>query len=143
MKGTLIKTEQGWVINYNYSVNKNDWETLPLYPDDAKRYQNEYDYYGAIGFKVEFEIVNIVSNKNTLSDDDNVLIGTYAKIIKSDHISDISKMVELPQQEISDDEIEKEASKYATNNGMMAYVSAEKKQAFIDSIRWYREQLKK
>ena len=53
------------------------------------------------------------------------------------------KVASTSSQTISDEEIEKEASKYATNNGMMAYVSAEKKQAFIDSIRWYREQLKK
>jgi hypothetical protein len=46
-------------------------------------------------------------------------------------------------KEISDEEIEEAASKYATNNGMMAYISAEKKQAFIDAIKWYREQVKK
>ena len=88
MKGTLHKTDNEWIVEYA------EHEQLPLIPDDAKRYQNEYDYYGAIGFKgkeVDFEIVNIVTNKNTLSDDDIVLLGTYAKIIN--HISDISKMV--------------------------------------------------
>jgi len=97
MKGILTKTEKGWVVNYNYSINKNDWETLPLHPDFIELMDTCFT--SKFTQDVEFEIVNIVSNKNTLSDDDNVLMGIYAKLIKSGHISDISKMVELPQQE--------------------------------------------
>jgi hypothetical protein len=65
---------------------------------------------------------------------------TFVSKGSDDHISDISKMVEdstvmLPQQEISDEEIEKSMRKYnITDFGQMA--------AYITGAKWYREQLK-
>jgi hypothetical protein len=60
----------------------------------------------------------------------------------SQRFDEFMDLVKSSQTEILDEEIEKEAIKYASNNGMMAYVSAEKKEAFIYSIKWYKEQLK-
>jgi len=51
MKGILNKTKQGWVVNYHFSVNKNDWETLPLHPDSIESF-NLWD-----GMEIEFEVV--------------------------------------------------------------------------------------
>lgn len=58
MKGTLTKTKKGWVVNYNYSVNKNDWQTLSLHSDDVKILNNYGDYsVDWDGIEVEFELV--------------------------------------------------------------------------------------
>jgi hypothetical protein len=55
---------------------------------------------------------------------------TYGSKGSDDHISDISKMVELPQQEISDEEIEKAAKNHHNYYEWSA------------GAKWYREQLK-
>jgi hypothetical protein len=55
MKGTLHKTEQGWVVNYNYSVNKNDWYTLPLHPDFIE--MMDTCFTSKFSHEIEFEIV--------------------------------------------------------------------------------------
>jgi len=57
--------------------------------------------------------------------------------VSDEHISDISKMVELPQQEISDEEIEKAANGHFEGDLMWS-----ERIAFKLAIRWYREQLK-
>jgi hypothetical protein len=44
---------------------------------------------------------------------------------------------QLPQQEISDEEIEKEVNEYAKLNQILI-----DKFAWMDAIKWYREQLK-
>jgi hypothetical protein len=55
-----------------------------------------------------------------------------------DHIVDTNEMVELPQKEISDKEIEKGAweyvKKHKINGGNVVH--------WKNAIRWYREQLK-
>jgi len=53
-----------------------------------------------------------------------------------DHIGDANKMVELPQQEISDEEIDKAFKD--TSERLLEY-----KEGLIDGAKWYREQLKK
>jgi len=87
MKGTLQKTEQGWVVNYNYSVNKNDWETLPLHPNDHRDYvldiKGYFHFY--TGKEVEFEIVKEYTDSHTNQ------VQSYAKLI--DHSVDTNKMV--------------------------------------------------
>jgi hypothetical protein len=55
MKGKLTKTEKGWMINYNYSVNKNDWETLPLHPDFIE--MMDTCFTSKFSHEIEFEIV--------------------------------------------------------------------------------------
>jgi hypothetical protein len=58
MKGTLTKTEQGWVVNYNYSVNNNDWCTILLHPTDVKTCNNYGDYsVDWDGKEVDFDMV--------------------------------------------------------------------------------------
>ena len=52
-----------------------------------------------------------------------------------DHIVDTNEMVELPQQEISDEEIEKRVKEVGA---MGEYY----KMGYRDAIIWYREQLK-
>jgi len=60
-----------------------------------------------------------------------------------DHISDISKMVEVPQQEISDEEIEKAKenawSDYEYQEGNL--YSTTFSDGWEMAIKWYREQL--
>lgn len=66
MKGTLHKIEDGgWYVS-ELSLKKHyagfsTQNYYPLHPHDARQYQEEYDYYGATGFKpteVDFEIVD-------------------------------------------------------------------------------------
>jgi hypothetical protein len=134
MKGTLHKTEKGWMVSRCVGDGVVEvWEeTLPLHPDFIELMDTCFT--SKFTQEVEFEIVNIVSNKNTLSDDDNVLLGTFAKIIN--HISDISKMVEVPQQEISDEEIEKFADEE------LGTIRTDFDFGVIQGMKWYREKLK-
>ena len=55
MKGKLTKSENGWVVNYNYSINKNDWETLPLHPDFIELMDTCFT--SKFSHEIEFEIV--------------------------------------------------------------------------------------
>ena len=98
MKGTLTKTEKGWVVNYNYSVNKNDWQTLSLHSDDVKILNNYGDYsVDWDGKEVEFELV---TEWETGEVGVNGL--TYAKLINHpvdtnkmiDHIGEVNEMVD-------------------------------------------------
>ncbi len=80
MKGTLIKTQQGWAVNYHYSVNKNDWEQLPLHPDDiADTFKND-----AItlfeGKEVDFKIVTL--DNGAMSFTESFQSKQYAKLIR-------------------------------------------------------------
>ena len=93
MKGTLHKTETGWVVRYdamqdNYNYPYPIWDYFSLHPDDVKSINDEYWSFIRKsvfdGKEVEFEIVN-----ETYEDGKGC---TYAKIIN--HIADISKMVE-------------------------------------------------
>jgi len=76
MKGILNKTEQGWVINYNYSVNKNDWETLPLHPEFIE--MMDTCFTSKFTRDVEFEIVTEWENGEV-----GVNGLTYAKLINN------------------------------------------------------------
>jgi hypothetical protein len=58
---------------------------------------------------------------------------TFGSKESDDHIADISKMVEVPQQEISDEEIYK---------GSFEKESIDWHNGFIAGAKWYREQLK-
>jgi len=62
---------------------------------------------------------------------------TFVSKGSDNHISDISKMVEVPQQEISDEEIEKSANYFYPLLGEQS-----KKALWINGCKWYREQLK-
>lgn len=102
MKGILKKTQSGWIVNYDYTVNKNDWCTLPLHPADVEQINKDSQVFDNIEARIaaypeiEFEIV---------TEWDNGEVGvnglTYAKLlhhsVKSnemiDHIGDANKMV--------------------------------------------------
>jgi hypothetical protein len=62
---------------------------------------------------------------------------TFVSKGSDDHISDISKMVELPQQEISDEEILLNSASYCLTD-----FNGKNFNAFINGAKWYREQLK-
>lgn len=103
MKGILKKTQSGWIVNYDYTVNKNDWCTLPLHPADVEQINKDSQVFDNIEARIaaypeiEFEIV---------TEWDNGEVGvnglTYAKLLHHsvepnemiDHIGDTNKMVE-------------------------------------------------
>ncbi len=107
MKGTLVKTEKGWMVNYNYSVNNNDCHTFSLHPDDVLTCMQYGDYsIDWDGKEVEFEI---------LTEWENGEVGvnglTYAKLIYHpvdtnkmiDHIGDVNKMVEDDLEKLAEE----------------------------------------
>ena len=59
MKGTLSKTESGWVVQYYimrerpHAIHPNEY-TLPLHPDDCERFHTNGDSQSCT---VEFEVV--------------------------------------------------------------------------------------
>jgi hypothetical protein len=97
MKGILHKTEQGWVVNYNYSVNNNDWYAILLHPTDVK-ICNDYGDYSVDwdGKEVDFDMV---TEWETGEVGVNGL--TYAKLMRHpvdtnkmiDHIGEVNEMV--------------------------------------------------
>ena len=87
MKGTLTKTEQGWMVEYMaYDKtpigHKSWWERLPLYPSDHITNKTQR----VEGKEVEFEIVN-----ETYEDGKGC---TYAKLINVDKLGneDVPKL---------------------------------------------------
>jgi hypothetical protein len=81
MKGILSKTENGWVVNYHFSVNNNDWETLPLHPEFIE--MMDTCFTSKFTRDVDFEIVT-----ETYEDGKGC---TYAKLIH--HSVDTTKMI--------------------------------------------------
>ena len=69
---------------------------------------------------------------------------TFVSKGSDDHISDVSKMVEVPQQEVSDEEIKKGGenawSDYEYQEGNL--YSTTFRDGWLMAIKWYREQLK-
>jgi len=114
MKGTLTKTEQGWVVNYNYSVNKNDWETLPLHPENVNGVLAADVFNPPMeGKEVEFEIVKIWErniHRNTPTKDDFI---SYAKLIH--HPVDTNEMIDqaFDTKKVVEDDVVKLAEEYA------------------------------
>jgi hypothetical protein len=136
MKGTLTKAEKGWVVNYNYSVNKNDWQTLSLHSDDVKILNNYGDYsVDWDGIEVEFEMVTRWEYDRT----------TYAKLIHHpvdtnemiDHIGEVNEMVNhVPDVGKMVEDVEKLAEKYPYGGR-----EGSKRLAFIDGYNTAKETL--
>jgi hypothetical protein len=128
MKGTLMKTDQGWMVNCNYSINKNDWETLPLHPDFIE--MMDTCFTSKFTQEVEFEFVTEWENGEV-----GVNGLTYAKLIHHpvdtnkmiDHVPDVGKMVE---------DVEKLAEKYPYGGR-----EGSKRLAFIDGYNTAKETL--
>jgi hypothetical protein len=65
MKGTLLKSEQGWIVAFysNQSMDNSSVNTLPLHPDNVKRFEEFGQVFDNIDARiaaypeVEFEIV--------------------------------------------------------------------------------------
>jgi hypothetical protein len=144
MKGQLIKTEKGWVVSYHYSVNKNDWETLPLHPDFIE--MMDTCFTSKFTYEVDFEIVtewetgevgvNGLTYAKLLhhSVDTNEMINHIGEVNEMvNHVPDIGKMVE-----ISDEEIEK----WVTSTPYYGYCTTEYREGLEEGAKWYREQLK-
>ena len=71
---------------------------------------------------------------------------TYGSKGSDEHIVDTNEMISS-QTEISDEEIEKQAEKYYSYDELrdgefMGTIIASKIDAWVDAIKWYREQLK-
>lgn len=138
MKGTLHKTEQGWMVRHCDYVLKNEFQ-LPLHHEDVEQLNEwvlDYPSYGITSEEVEFEIVQIAS-------DNMGKVDTYAKLIKTEY-PELEGTLALcedvitsgPQYipEISDEEIENDAwERFITDSGRFG---------FISGAKWYREQLK-
>lgn len=95
MKGTLIKTEQGWMVEYPISSFHSTLQELYLHPDDIKKIDVDYKskFYTV---EVEFEIVEVVSEKVG----DKMWVNTYAKLIpKQDHNDETNEMMEKLAEE--------------------------------------------
>jgi hypothetical protein len=84
MKGILSKTENGWVVNYHFSVKNNDYETLPLHPDFIE--MMDTCFTSKFTRDVEFDIVSEWENGEV-----GVNGLTYAKLIH--HSVDTTKMI--------------------------------------------------
>ena len=131
MKGTLHKTDEGWIVRYNQEDPRDPLPELPLHPEYQTILPLDLDLEGK---EVEFDWCVIV-------DHDTGKGREYAKLIQPrEKISDgrtklhwkTSLVIHTP--EISDEEIEKYANElyYGTNF----------KQVCISACKWYREQIK-
>ena len=131
MKGTLHKTDEGWIVRYNQEDPRDPLPELPLHPEYQTILPLDLDLDGK---EVEFDWCVIV-------DHDTGKGREYAKLIQPrEKISDgrtklhwkTSLVIHTP--EISDEEIEKYANElyYGTNF----------KQVCISACKWYREQIK-
>jgi hypothetical protein len=169
MKGTLHKTEQGWVVEYAKHSE------LPLHPDDIRQIEEAAKVFDNIEARiaayssVEFEIIDEFTHPELFT---NVGWGDsikYAKLMPSkeqqkqliteimdldakdglyEHIGDVNKMIE-----VSDEEIEKAMEKHINNDldlyeslvdGHISYNTGIDllNNLFIAGAKWYREQLK-
>jgi hypothetical protein len=91
--------------------------SIPIHPYLEKYYFLDED---AEGSEVEFEIEDFWETGLEQ-------VYKVAKLIKPKE----------PKQET----LEEAAKKYATNHGMMAYISAEKEESFIEGAKWQEERM--
>lgn len=88
MKGKIIKTDQGWMVEHNVYErtpigHKSWWEILPLHPDDVKQINKDAQVFDNIEARiaaypdVEFEMMHL--SVDPLGRD----ITTYAKLVNN------------------------------------------------------------
>jgi len=135
MKGTLMKTDKGWMVNCNYSINKNDWETLPLHPEFIE--MMDTCFTSKFSQEVEFEMVT----EDILHPIDKHLIkSTYAKLIH--HPVDTNKMIDHigEANEIVEDDVEKlTEEEYPIFDGDLLGIANNQKHSRIDFIKGYNK----
>lgn len=144
MKGTLMKTEQGWVVRYDRRTlqdpSAEDGE-LPLLPDDLW----VIDHTGyALGVKQEIEFEEITEDiVNPINK--HLIKFTYAKLIHHsvdttkmiNHIGDVNEMVDhVPDVGKMVEDVEKLAEKYPYGGR-----EGSKRLAFIDGYNTAKETL--
>ena len=122
MKGKLTKLYSGWVVTYMEDFDSKILPyrgsiSIPIHPYLEKYYFLDED---AEGSEVEFEIEDFWETGLEQ-------VYKVAKLIKPKE----------PKQET----LEEAAKKYATNHGMMAYISAEKEESFIEGAKWQEERM--
>ena len=140
MKGKLYRKTEGWMVFY---VEKNSAYTstsyqksLPLHPDNSTVILYEKHPLDWDGKEVDFEIVN--------ESWDGYRGCAYAKLIRpsvdklgNEDVPKLGYDAQLPQQEISDEEIEKAARDFDN-----AVIYGSPLLYFEQGAKWYREQLK-
>jgi phosphoribosylformylglycinamidine (FGAM) synthase-like enzyme len=77
MRGTLHKTEQGWIVEYAKHSQ------LPLHPDELKMNEIYFNELLKDGNEVEFEIVKKVPSEHDVTHGTFVVYKNYAKLISS------------------------------------------------------------
>jgi hypothetical protein len=142
MKGILKKTESGWIVNYDYTVNKNDWCTLPLHPADVEQINKDSQVFDNIEARIaaypeiEFEIVNKMWGVN-----DDII--TYAKLIKPSiqhSITDYGVEGIDSCLEYKEDDVEKLAeTEYPIFDGGLLSIAYNQKHSRIDFIKGYNK----
>ena len=131
-----------WLIEqikeYDFTPPSNNEEyviVMPKWIFDAKRNESLEMH--------KQEIIDAVDSNFTYSNNEYPTLGeqyyhkTFVSNGSDDHISDISKMVEVPQQEISDEEILKQGNYLFPN-----IADVFRKDTWEMGAKWYREQLK-
>ena len=144
MKGTLVKTDQGWVVEYWLDERtpigpKYWWEKLPLHPDFIE--MMDTCFTSKFTHEIDFEV---------LTEWENGEVGvnglTYAKPIHHpgdtnemiDHVGEVNEMVNhVPDvRKMVEDDIEKLAEKYPYGGR-----EGSKRLAFIDGYNTAKETL--
>jgi hypothetical protein len=98
MKGTLHKTEIGWVVEYMVDErtpigHKSWWEMIPLHPDNVKEIEEDSKIFDNIEARiaaypeVEFEIIEECGNYDHFGKDCSCKLKfiPYAKLIKTEY----------------------------------------------------------
>lgn len=137
MKGTLHKTDTGWQVSHaTYDMMLSCWTAgkFPLHPDDVSlmpfRGQLLDDQHILDGKEVDFEIKYYWDGRMEQPIEVAKLINRSTKILQP------------IQQDISDEEIEKEASSIHKGRATETNWQYER-MGWINGAKWYREQLKK
>lgn len=144
MKGILKNTTAGWFVWYNVMRDEitSGYDSLPLHPSI------KVDYSFRENKEVEFEMVNYDGNTKISEG----WVG-YAKLIatkeepKQENCctpeGQIKRYVDCKgcDRKPKEETLEEAAKKYATNHGMMAYMSTEKEESFIEGAKWRQERM--
>jgi hypothetical protein len=125
MKGTLHKTEQGWMISRCVGDGLFEiWEEhVPLHPDDQNYVSLNKDIKGK---NVEFEMARVINS--------NGKVELFAKIINKNGAKDINS--------VTDDEIDAAAKQMFYNNSDSGWHVQFARNCFKEGAKWYREKLK-
>jgi hypothetical protein len=128
MKGTLNKTEEGWLVEYLCHQSKDDkrcfWKRIPLHPSDVSTCIKYSDYsIDWIGKQVEFEIEEFWETGL-----ESVM--EVAKLIENTEYPELQGTIDLCQDIVNRKDEELEADKYLMESN---------RQAFLHGVEWQKE----